>query len=170
MICRIKAGDATGMDYMRFWELASYVVTVVGLPLAIATFIHEQRKERDNEDEEAYQILSDAYRDFLKLVLANADLRLRSARATDSLGEEQQERQLVIFEMLVSLFERAYILAYDDDMSPHQARRWRSWDDYMHEWCARPDFRALLPRLLQGEDPDFVAYLEQVAAAEAARA
>jgi hypothetical protein len=49
------------------WELLSYVVTVVGLPLAIMTFMLEQRKERENEDEEVYQLLADNYTDFLKL-------------------------------------------------------------------------------------------------------
>lgn len=37
---------------LETWELMSYVVTVVGLPLAISVFVFEQRKERDNEDEE----------------------------------------------------------------------------------------------------------------------
>jgi hypothetical protein len=151
------------MDTLEYWELASYVVTVVGLPFAIAIFIFEQRKERDNEDEEAYQVLSDAYRDFLKLVLANPDLRLRSTTAAQDLSDEQRERQLVIFEMLISLFERAYLLAYDEDMSPRQARRWQSWDDYMREWCQREDFRELLPRLVQGEDPDYVRYIQRIA-------
>ena len=60
------------------WELASFVVTALGLPFAIAFFMWEQRKERDNEEEEAYQLLSDAYIDFLRIVLANPDLHLRS--------------------------------------------------------------------------------------------
>ena len=63
------------MSTLENWELASYVITVIGLPLAIAVFLFEQRKERENEDEEAYQLLSDAYTDFLKLVLANTDLQ-----------------------------------------------------------------------------------------------
>ena len=37
----------------------------------------------------------------------------------------------------------------------------------MREWCQREDFRELLPRLVQGEDPDFVGYLQRVAAEEA---
>jgi hypothetical protein len=49
-------------------------------------------------------------------------------------------------------------------MMPKQARRWNSWEDYMLEWCRRPDFRASLPRLLHGEDPSFVRYLERLAA------
>lgn len=149
---------------LETWELLSYVVTVIGLPLAIAVFLYEQRKERENEEEEVYQLLSDNYQDFLKIALDNPDLKLFSAGMTDSLNEEQRERQFIIFNMLVSLFERAYLLLYEDDMTPKQARRWHSWEDYMLEWCSRPDFRSSLPRLLHGEDPDFVRYLENVAA------
>jgi hypothetical protein len=153
---------------LETWELASYVVTVVGLPLAIAVFLYEQRRERENEEEEVYQLLSDNYQDFLKIALDNPDLRLFSDGAAGSLSEEQRERQLIIFNMLISLFERAYLLLYEDDMTPKQARRWHSWEDYMLEWCGRPDFRGSLPRLLRGEDPGFVRYLERLAAAERA--
>ena len=154
------------MSGTAFWELLSYVVTVVGLPVAIFTFWHEQRKERENEDEETYQLLSDAYADFLKLVLANPDLQLRSRRAAPQLTDEQKERRQVVFEMLVSLFERAYLLAFDADMTEKQKRRWHSWDDYMREWCRRADFCAMLPRLLEGEDPDFVACIKAIAQEE----
>ena len=64
------------------WELLSFVVTVIGLPLAIVVFVFEQRKERDNEEEEVYQLLSDNYQDFLKVALANPDLGLFSAGQT----------------------------------------------------------------------------------------
>jgi hypothetical protein len=149
---------------LETWELMSYVVTVIGLPLAIWVFLGEQRKERENEEDEVYQLLSDNYQDFLKVALANPDLRLFSPEATPSLTDEQKERQLIIFVMLVSLFERAYLLLYEDVMSPKQARRWNSWEDYILEWCRRSDFRSNLPKLLSGEDPDFVSYVEQLAA------
>ena len=38
----------------------------------------------------------------------------------------------------------------------------------MREWCQREDFRKLLPKLLQGEDPDFAAYIRKLAAQETA--
>lgn len=63
----------------EFWEVASYVVTVVALPFGIGVFIWEQRRERQNEDEEIYQRLSDEYAEFSKLLLENADLRHDSA-------------------------------------------------------------------------------------------
>jgi hypothetical protein len=73
---------------------------------------------------------------------------------------------VIIFSMLVSLFERAYLLLYEDHMSPKQLRRWRSWEDYMGEWCRRADFRACLSDLLEGEDPGFVKYIEAMAASK----
>ena len=148
------------------WELMSYVVTVVGLPLAIFVFLFEQRKERENEEEEVYQLLSDNYQDFLKVALANPDLRLFSEGGA-SLNDEQKERQFIIFNMLMSLFERAYLLLYEEDMAPKQVRRWNSWEDYILEWCRRPDFRANLPLLLHGEDPSFVRYVEKLVASAA---
>ena len=148
---------------LETWELMSYVVTVVGLPLAIVVFFIEQRKERENEEEEVYQLLSDNYQDFLKIALENPDLRLFSVETSSSLNDEQTERQLIIFAMLTSLFERAYLLLYDENMSPKQARHWNSWEDYMLEWCQKPIFRAYLPQLLRGEDAGFVRYVEQLA-------
>lgn len=152
------------MTTLETWELLSYVVTVVGLPLAISVFIFEQRKERNNEEEEVYQLLSDNYQDFLKIALEHPDLRLFASEETSALSEEQRERMFIIFSMLISLFERAYLLLYEDNMKEKQLRRWRSWEDYMGEWCNRADFRASLPALLRGEDPEFAEYIQKLAA------
>lgn len=146
------------------WELLSYVVTVIGLPLAIAVFFIQQRKERQNEEEAVYESVSDNYQDFLRIVLEHPDLHLFSMTKTPALTEEQNERMMVIFSMLVSLFERAYLLLYDESENSAKLRRWHSWEDYMREWCAREDFRESLDTLLIGEDPRFCTYIRQLAA------
>jgi len=150
------------MFYTGVWEVASYLVTAIGPPLAIFVFLYERRKERSTEEDEVYQLLSNAYNDFLKVVIDNADLRLRSEPATLDLTAEQQERMLAIFDMLVSPFERAYLTAYSEHMTPLQRRRWNSWED-MREWVRRDDFYHRLPRLLKGEDPEFAVYLRRIA-------
>jgi hypothetical protein len=148
---------------LETWELASYVVTVIGLPLAIGLFLYEQRKERANEEDEVYQLLSNAYNDFLKVVIDNADLHLRSNAPTPDLTPEQRERMLAIFDMLISLLERAYLTTWSANMTPAQARRWNSWEDFMREWVRRDDFYHRLPELLRGEDPQFADYLRALA-------
>ena len=148
------------MTFLEQMELLSYVVTVIGVPLAILTFVWEQRKERKNEEEEIFQRLSDEYREFLKLVLDNADLHLlRLEGARVELTEEQKERQLAIFGILISLFERAYLLVYEENMDKQTRRMWQSWEDYMLEWVCRSDFRSALPGLLEGEDEEFTRYI-----------
>ena len=36
----------------------------------------------------------------------------------------------------------------------------------MREWCSRADFRSALPRLLAGEDPEFVGYIQALTRAD----
>jgi hypothetical protein len=156
------------MTLLEILEALTYIVTILGLPFAIYIFMVEQRKQRENEDEEINELLSRAYTDFLKLVIDHPDLKLRSARATPDLTEDQQDQVFAMFEILVSLFERVYVLLYEDGMTGRQLRLWLSWEDFMREWCRREDFRRRLPELLIGEDADFAAYLRRLADEEAA--
>lgn len=148
------------------WELASYIVTVIGLPVAIIVFLIQQGKERHNEADEIYLLLSNSYNDFLRVVLDNPDLHLRSQQATPNLTAEQRERMLTIFDMLISLLERAYLFSYKSNASGEQLRRWNAWEDFMREWVRRDDFHQALPELLTGEDPEFAAYLRRLATEE----
>ncbi|MBE0541853.1 MAG: hypothetical protein IH623_10745 [Verrucomicrobia bacterium] len=157
------------MTWLQWAEALSYIVTVFGLPLAILVFMYEQRRERQGEEEEIYQRLSDEYTGFLKLVLNNPDLQLlRKGAPEQPLTDEQNERKLAIFNILVSLFERAYLLVFEEKMDRQTQRLWLSWEDYMREWCRRKDFRDALPELLGGEDEDFRAHIQKIADAEAA--
>lgn len=159
--------DLTGLFTLEFWEVSSYVVTVVGLPFAILIFIWEQQKERENEEEELFQRLTDEYAEFSKILLENADLRLMSGTTPDSeLNAQQLERKMIIFDLLISLFERAYLLVYEERMSKKTARLWATWDDYIRFWCRRSDFRKALPQLLEGEDPEFSGYILRIAEQE----
>jgi hypothetical protein len=152
------------MTTLEYWELASYVVTVFGLPYAITLFIHERARERRMENEELYQALAEEYAKFANLLISNADLQLMTGHVPDSaLSAEQKERKSIIFDMLVALFERAFILVYEEKMDKQTARLWATWEDYILFWCRRDDFRTALPALLKGEDPDFSSYIKKVA-------
>src|SRR5690606_18093476 len=137
--------------------------------MAILIYILQERKERQNEDEEIYQRLSDEYANFLKLLLRNADLQLASQMVNEAHSDEQKERKRIIFDILISLFERAFILVYEENMSPQTKRLWSSWEDYIRYWCRRKDFRSSLTELLQGEDPDFENYVRKIALQEEAK-
>ncbi len=149
---------------LQVWELASYVVTVVGLPYAIVMFALDNYKERQLENEELYQALAEEYAKFGNLMIENADLQLMTGGVPDAnLNAEQRERKTVIFDMLVALFERAYILVYEEKMDKQTKRLWATWEDYIKFWCQRDDFKRALPGLLVGEDPDFSGYIRKAA-------
>lgn len=156
---------------MIWLEALSYIVTILGFPVAIAVFIHEERKRRTNEESELHRNLSAEYDNFLRMAMDNADLLLLS-RSTppQPLTQEQRERTEIVFRMLISLFEKAFIILYSDSMNANARRRWLSWEDDMIEWCRREDFRDALPDLLDGEDDAFSSYILEIARMQAAKA
>lgn len=151
----------TGLDW---WTLAANITLVLSAPYAILLYMYEQHKEREAQNEEMYQNLAEEYAKFANLLIANADLRLRTAPVPDTdLTPDQKERKKIIFEMLIGLFEQAFILVYEAKMDRQSKRLWTTWEDYILFWCNRPDFRAALPELLPGEDEEFVAYIKKIA-------
>ena len=156
---------------MVWLEALSYLVTILGFPLAIGVFVYEQRKRRQNEEYELHRTLSEEYDNFMRLVLDNSDLLLiRKPNVVPALTDEQKERKHILLAILVALFEKAYIVVYNEHMTKDTRRLWGSWEDYMREWCRREDFRAALPRLLEGEDDAFSAHIRAIAAEEANQA
>lgn len=145
---------------MVWLEALSYVVTILGFPAAIFVILHEERLRRKNEVSELHRNLSEEYDNFLRMVMDNADLLLLSkASLPEPVSDEQRERTDIIFRMLVSLFEKAFIILYEKDLEGDARRCWSSWEDDMIEWCRRKDFRMCLPDLLEGEDDEFSRYL-----------
>ncbi|GAB5468518.1 MAG: hypothetical protein Kilf2KO_15480 [Rhodospirillales bacterium] len=155
---------------MIWLEAMSYIVTILGFPAAIAVLIHEERKRRTNEERELHRSLSVEYDSFLRMAMDNADLLLFSQTSLpEQPTKEQQERTEIIFRMLVSLFEKAYIILHSEGLNEEATRLWQSWEDDMSEWCRREDFRKALPGLLEGEDDQFSRYITQLAESRPAK-
>lgn len=136
-------------------ELLSYVATVIGIPLAIITFITQERKERQSEQEEIYDKLMDHYAEIQEKLFEHPELDQHNTPLTDP---EAARRQRILYEMLISLFERAFILLHGET-DPAYKRMWNSWLDYIESWSVRPNFRAVLPDMMRGEDPDFTDFM-----------
>ncbi len=163
--------DAT----LRAWELLSYLVTVLGLPLAGFALWREMRAERANEakeldqrEDEIYVQLSQQYSAILEAALAHPELDASETGAAGPLTPEQKRRQSIYYEMLLALFERAFILLHEDAPSGQGGRRWGSWADFFAYWLKRPDFARYVEANLQGEDPAFTAFVRGELAKRAA--
>ena len=65
----------------------------------------------------------------------------------------------------MSLFEKAYIILYSENMNPDAKRRWMSWEADMTDWCRKKEFVDLLPELLESEDDAFSRHILAIAKA-----
>ena len=145
-------------DLMTWFEFLSYIATALGIPLALFVFMFEEKKERQAEQEEIYEKLMDHYARIQEKLFEYPEL---DHHDTPLNNPEDARRQYILYEMLISLFERSFILLYGET-DPAYQRMWNSWEDYIAEWVHRPNFRAALPQLMQGEDPDFANYISKI--------
>jgi len=147
------------VDNSEALQALSDLVIISGLPFAILVFFLDRRKARQNEIDEIYVILGDSYFDFVRLTLSAPDINIWEKHDNINLTSKEQGQKWALFEALISLFERAYVFSYDVGKVGENARRWRPWETFMREWCARDDFAEWLPDLVADEDPDFARYI-----------
>ena len=131
---------------------------ILGVPVTIIAFIYQERKERQSEQEEIYDKLMQHYAEIQDKLFTHPEIDQHTTPLQDP---EEYRRQRIVYEMLISLFERAYILL-EDEKSPDYQRMWNSWLDYINVWVGRPNFQAILPEMMRGEDPDFVRFMAEL--------
>lgn len=142
---------------LQWMQMLSYAATMIGIPIALWTFIHQERKDRRVEQQEIYDELLEHYTQILDRLLRYPDLDVHNQPLQ---SEEDRRRQRIIYAMLISLFERAFIMLHGENDAAYK-RMWNSWVDNIGEWSSKPNFRALLPELMLGEDPEFAAFMEK---------
>jgi hypothetical protein len=144
-------------------QIAANIATVLACPLgawAVYAYFAEQRKENELAEENVFIRLNRSYDDFLDRLLAHPDVYLTTKIGSDA---NLEARRQILYEGLISCMELAFILLYtNDSKSDHVARMQATWLDWMKFWCRREDFRTMLPQLLEGEDPLFVAFITSV--------
>lgn len=145
-------------DFVHWMELLSYMATVVGIPMGLSIFLYQERKERQSEQEEIYDKLMEHYAQVQTKLFEHPELDQHDKPLVNG---EDIRRQRIIYDMLVSLFERAFILLYGET-DPVYRRMWNSWNDYITHWSKQENFRLVLPELMLGEDPAFVAFMANV--------
>ncbi len=143
-------------SWLEFWEMLSYVVTVLGLPAAIFLYFKDNSKERLVEQQEIDGQLKEEYNDILDNLIEHPELD----RHDHALSGDQALQQARIYQKLIGCFETSFIRLYDRPERELQ-RMWYSWQDIIDEWLRQPNFAQALPQLLVGEDENFAIYMEQ---------
>jgi len=151
------------MTIIEIMEILSYLATILGIPIAIILFINEKRKERRDREYGTYHALDEKYLDYLKLCMENPDLDLYDQPIDNKvqLTAEQKIRQFAMFEILVSLLERAYLM-YGNQSNKVKKHQWQGWNEYFHDYARMETFRKLWSLRGNEFDSEFTHYMNKV--------
>jgi hypothetical protein len=155
----MPAIDSSTKDWL---EAASYLATILGIPLAILLFWNEKRRERSAREEQVYLSPNRQYVEYLTLCFENPDLDIFDLVTPTKRSPENTKREWVAFTILISTMEQAYLLYRQHPNQKNQ--QWRGWRDYMRWWMARPNFRVAWEGLTDQFDRDFVSFVESLPA------
>jgi hypothetical protein len=130
------------MTFKEIAETVSHVIVIVGLPLAIIQYWKESSKERMDRRYEIYSSMDEKFVEWEKLCLEYPELDIHDVKDSVPvvLNEKQKKQEVILFTILFSIFERAYML-YSDESTQLKKSQWTGWDQYMQDYCKRENFR-----------------------------
>lgn len=117
------------------------IATALGIIVAIILYFKDRNKDRNDNFFQTYDTIDDKYIDFLKICIENPELgcHLQSIDK-DNLTEDQKIQRLAVFETLISIFERAFLL-YKRQPKKIKIHQWEGWAEYIETWFCKPSFR-----------------------------
>jgi hypothetical protein len=143
-------------------EVLANLATFLGIPLAIYVFVRERQRDREERELATYSALKSLYLDYLKLCLDQLELPVQddTPAITPPLTAAQEQRKLLVFEILVNILEAAFFM-YRRHADPFKQAQWSGWNQYMRGWCGREDFQAAWEQHLRAQlDSDFTKHME----------
>ena len=144
------------------FQILSSATVLIGFPIAIYQYIRAKRREQFDREYQTYNSLDDKYMAYQKMCLENPELDIfdYSDVTPTQLTDVQEKKQLIAFTMLISLFERAYIL-YNDHSPDFRKRQWTGWEEYIEGFCKRKNFVNAWERSGEMFDTKFQAYMDK---------
>jgi len=126
-------------------QIVSSIISILGVPAAIYVYYSTKRREQRDREYGTYNALDEKYLQYLELCLAHWDLdvfEIPLPAQKKKVTLEQERKEQIIFAILVSILERAYLM-YKDQSSEVKKAQFSGWESYMRIWCARKRFRQI---------------------------
>jgi len=147
-------------DLYQYLEVATFIITIMGLPAAIFIYLKEQRLQREEREYGTYDSLDDKYIEVQQLCLEYPELDIFDTpyEKPVELTEQQKKQEEAILLIRISLFERAYLM-YQRTHSKVKQDQWEGWDVEIREWMERGNFKKIWDEHSQYFDAAFVRYV-----------
>jgi len=147
-------------NILSYLDAISKIVIILGLPLAFIQYRVTKRKEKRDREYGTYNALDEKYLEFQNLCLQFPYLDVFDIpdKKPIDLSDEQKKEELILFTMLISIFERSYLL-YNDQRSSIKEKQWLGWDTYIKSFCKRSNFLSAWKISGQTFDKEFEQYM-----------
>ena len=148
-------------EWAKILDLSSKAATIIGVAGVIIAYL-KYRKEREYG---TYDSLDNKYMEYQGLCLQYPYLDVFDVRDETSIKNPQKsdseiaKEELILFTMLFSIFERAYLL-YKDKSGKLRKLQWTGWEEYIESYCKRPNFRKAWEKSGKTFDKKFQAYMK----------
>lgn len=160
------------MDILsQYFEFATFIVTLLGVPAAIFIYSKEQRLQRDEREYGTYDALDEKYIELQQLCIEYPELDIFDTpyKTPRKLTEAQEKQEEAIMLIRISIFERSFLM-YQRTPTKAKSDQWQGWEDEINEWLERKNFRAVWDIHAPYYDKTFFSYFNRhpSAATEAA--
>jgi hypothetical protein len=127
---------------VNFFSIMANLALILSLPIALYQIIRALRIEQREREQQVYNALDDKYIEFMSLCLQHSYLDIFDIPDKEPvvLTPKQKKEELIAFTMLISIFERAYLM-YHDQNNRMIKIQWMGWDEYIREYCKRENFQ-----------------------------
>ena len=123
-------------------QIVYFVALSITGPVALIGYLAAKNKERQQREDGTYDSLDVRYLDYQKLCLSYSELDVFDIAREPSrpLTEQDKKQELILFTILISIFERAYLM-YRGHTETSREKQWSGWVEYMEGFAKRPNFR-----------------------------
>ncbi len=150
-------------------EIVASSISILGIPVGIYLYYTAKRREQLDREYGTYNALDEKYTEFLKLCLENWELDVFDVplESKKKLTPEQLRKEQILFLILISILERAYLM-YKDQSTKIKKAQFAGWESYMRTWSSRANFRRVWKQAgIDAEtfDKDFYKHMNALVAA-----
>jgi hypothetical protein len=151
MVAKALSGDAQSL------EGAAALVSIVAIIPAALIFTINQLHQNGLLRDENHKYVTERWHVFLDKCITLPELRLEYGDPVpaEELGPDKVYQRDVLFDLLTSIFERAYV-TYAKQWSSHRRRQWRGWDKYVDLYISRSDYQEWWLRVPFRDDRGFL--------------
>ena len=142
-----------------YLEIATFIITILGLPAAIFIYLQEQKKQREEREYGTYDALDDKYIEIQQLCLDHSELDVFDSPFDSpvDLSEQQKKQEEAILLIRISIFERAFLM-YQRAPSKSKQDQWEGWAEEIKEWLERKNFKTIWDEHSSYFDKSFAEY------------